>query len=64
MVAYRIAWKNIDTGATGHGKYCLTMEVAQEWIVKLTKEHQDMKHWIESNELNEIEAEHFGGIYT
>ena len=64
MVAYRIAWQYLDSGATGHGKYCLRMEVAQEWIVKLTKEHKDMKHWIENNEVNEIEAEHFAGIYT
>ena len=64
MVAYRIAWKYLETSATGHGKYCLTKEVAQELIVKLTKEYKDMTHWIESNEVNEIEAEHFAGIYT
>ncbi len=64
MVAYRIAWRDVNSGATGYGKYCLTKEVAQEWIVELEKKHPEMKHWIESNEVNEIEAEHFKGIYT
>jgi hypothetical protein len=50
MALYRIAWRELNSGATGHGEYILTMEIAQEWIAKLTKEHPEMKHWIESNE--------------
>jgi hypothetical protein len=49
MIAYRIAWREYETGATGHGEYCLTMDQAVAWIADLEKRHPNMKHWIESN---------------
>lgn len=46
MVAYRIAWRIINTDVTGHGEYCLTKEMAEIWLEDL-KNHTDMVHWIE-----------------
>lgn len=47
---YRIAWRMIATGVTGHGDYCLTLEVANAWITSLQKEYPDMIHWIEEED--------------
>lgn len=44
---YRIAWRVPATGATGHGEYCLSYDIAQDWLIRLRKEHADMIHWIE-----------------
>lgn len=50
MALYRIAWRELNSGATGNGEYILTKEVAEQWLEDLQKKHLDMKHWIESNE--------------
>lgn len=52
---YCIAWKSLATGVTGIGDYCLTKEVAENYIVKLNIEYIDaFHHWVqhESEELN------------
>ena len=46
---FRIAWKNKDTGATGHGEY-VNKEIADAWLEKENKKHPELEHWLEPEE--------------
>ena len=47
LLQFRIAW---SAGFThGHGSYCLTADVAQDWVEHLTLKHEHMMHWAESD---------------
>jgi len=44
---YRISWVSVN-GLTGHGEYCLTRDIAQEWVDTLNKNYPDMTHNIQA----------------
>lgn len=46
MPQFRIAWRALVTGVSGHGEYCLSYENGQSWLHSL-KKHTDMEHWME-----------------
>ena len=43
---FRIAWRAMVTGVSGHGEYCRSYENGQSWLHSL-KKHTDMEHWME-----------------
>lgn len=47
---YRIVW-SCPTGASGHGEYCLQLEVAISWLSHLRKEYPTMTHSLEREPL-------------
>lgn len=51
VTMYRIAWKNIKTGYTGHGEFCLTLKEAEESLLEL-KNRVGFDHWIESEDMD------------
>ena len=51
---YRIAWKNLITGHTGHGDFCMTKHEAKEslkYILRI-KNLSNIQHWIESEDVD------------
>ena len=48
---YRIAWST-STWETGNGEYCLSLEVAQDWVNRMKTKYPDMRHWIEEQPSN------------
>ena len=51
---YRIAWKNLTTGHTGHGDFCMTKHEAEESLKELLKikKFARIQHWIESEDVD------------
>ena len=49
LVQYRISWKSLITGLTGHGDYCFTKDAADDSIIDLNSKHPDFHHWVEDN---------------
>lgn len=47
MPLYRVAWKNKDTGASGHGEAVYTMKEAEQNVETANREWPEIKHWIE-----------------
>ena len=48
-VLYRIAWRAIETGATGNGDYCLSFDNASKYIKDLNSDYKNsIVHWIEA----------------
>ena len=43
---YRVAWK-APTGATGHGNWTSSIDVAEAAMKLAATEHPDVQHWIE-----------------
>jgi hypothetical protein len=43
---FRIAWRTLVTGVSGHGEYFLSYENGQSFLNSL-KKHTDMEHWME-----------------
>lgn len=50
VVLYRIMWVIRASGITGNGDYCLTKEVAEEYIKSLNTMCPELDHWIEAQE--------------
>lgn len=49
---YRISWTTTE-GNSGHGDYCLSLEMANTWLVKLKTDYPiTHNHWIESDDSN------------
>lgn len=48
---YRIAWKNIKTGSTGHGEFVLSLKEAEASLLEL-KKNKDFKYSIESEDMD------------
>ena len=48
---YRIAWKK--QGIRGQGPYCLSLDVALNWLKSLKRMYPHIMHWIEY-EINSI----------
>ena len=51
VTMYRIAWKNMKTGSTGHGEYVLSLKEAEATLLEL-KKNADIHHWIESEDMD------------
>jgi hypothetical protein len=47
---YRICWIT-STGYSGHGEYCLTRELAEKLLIKLSVQYPEINHWIECDEV-------------
>ena len=48
MEVYRVAWRCLTTGDTGHGEY-KSHYVAREWVKRLNKRYsKKILHWVES----------------
>jgi len=44
---YRISWSIPATNYTGHGAFCHSYLLAQDWLVYLRNKYPDMLHWVE-----------------
>ena len=43
---YRIEWRILATGQTGHGKYCFTRDQADDMARTMNHAHKDeIEHW-------------------
>lgn len=51
VTMYRIAWKNIKTGSTGHGEFVLSLKEAEASLLEL-KKNKDFKYSIESEDMD------------
>ena len=48
---YRIAWRNIKTGYSSHGEFCLDLKEAEASLLELKKK-RGFEHWIESEDMD------------
>jgi hypothetical protein len=48
-MTYRICWRVVATGATGHGEP-MPLVFARAWLDRIKALHPEMDHWLEAVE--------------
>ena len=45
---FKIVWRHVDNGYSGHGEYCLNESTAKSWVDHMNEKYRgQIIHWME-----------------